>query len=245
MGKIFGILALLLIFGCKKAEDRACYKSRGETATRIVPLEDFMKLKLKKKIKYTLVQNDSSYLKITGGKNLINFINYSYSEDGFLEVFNENKCNFLRNQKDLVEVEIHFKNLDEIFYEGSELLECKDTLNLSALYFVVLDACGTFNLKINADYLSGNISHGNGDYIVSGRAINAGMTIKSNGFCNIENFKVSNDLNLINESEGDMYCTVSGSKVKGYIAGGGNIFYSGVPISSEIKLFGTGKFLEK
>lgn len=231
------------LISCKKSEDRTCYKSLGEKATKIVLLDDFTKMKLKSKMKFVLVQDDSNYLKIVGGKNVINFIKHYYSEEGYLEIYNENKCNFLRNLKEIITVEIHFKTINELFYEGSETLICPDTIQLSFLHFVVLDACGTFNLKIKADYLNGNVSHGMGDYNIEGEVINSTMSIRSNGYCNIEKLKVEQNLGLINESEGNMYVNANNNNISGYISGGGNIYYKGIPLTLEIKLFGTGKFI--
>jgi hypothetical protein len=245
MIRIYKYCVLLFLFSaCNKAEDRVCFKSIGEETSKIIPLEEFEKIKLFKKIKYTLVQDDSTFLKIKGGKNLINFISTKI-QNGFLEIHNENTCNFLRNQNNKVEVEIHFKNLKEIYYSGSEHLICSDTLKLQALKFVVLDACGTFDLKIECDFLSGNISHGCGDYIVTGKTKNAFMENKSNGFCNIENLKTETNLKLVNESVGDMYVNVHNNNLAGYISGKGNIYYTGNPITNELEFYGSGQFIKK
>ncbi len=242
------IAFFLLIFSflaCKKAEHRKCMKSTGENSIRIVALPDFVKLKLKKKLKYILVQNDSTYLKISGGKNMLNLVSWKIADDGFMEIFNENKCNFLRDLKDAITVEIHFKDLNEIMFEGSETLFCPDTLKLNSLSFTILDACGTFNLKIKSNELRGDVAYGWGDYTVEGISENATIAVKSNGFCNVEKLKVNNKYELINESVGDMHVNVSDAKISGYISGKGNIFYKGNPIENEVKLFGEGKMILK
>lgn len=236
-------ISLFLIFSCKKAEKRSCFKSAGQDVNKIIELQDFQKLKLKKKLKYILVQNDSTYLKILGGKNLVNFVHWKISDDGFLEIFNDNKCNFLRDQKNVITVEINFKNLNEIMFEGSETLECKDTLELNTLRFVVLDACGTFNLKLKANFVDGHVSYGWGDYSICGIVQSAILGIKSNGYCHLENLKVLDQYELFNESFGDMHIHATNSKLSGYIAGQGNIFYKGTPLSNKINIYGKGKLI--
>jgi hypothetical protein len=241
---ILFIFLIFCFFSCKKSEERACFKPIGKDSFKIIYLENFEKLKLNKNLKYVLVQDDSSYLKIIGGENLINFVALKMNE-GFLEIHNENKCNFLRDQNNKIEVEIHFKNLSEIYYQGSEKLICKDTLKLNNFFFVILDACGTFDLKIDCNFLSGNISFGCGDYKVLGKAKNASMEIKSNGYCNIEKLQVESNLFLVNESVGDMHVNVENTILGGYISGKGNIYYSGNPLINELKFYGSGKFIKK
>ncbi|MES2589395.1 MAG: DUF2807 domain-containing protein [Bacteroidota bacterium] len=237
------LIILFLLFACKKPEDRKCYKSTGENSVRIVYLADFNKLVLKKKLKYVLVQNDSSYLKIIGGENMLNLVSYELNEEGSLEVFNENKCNFLRDLKESITVEIHFKDLSEIQFEGSETLDCPDTLNLNNLKFVILDACGTMNLKINANSVDGEVAYGWGDYTILGQVQNAQLGVRSNGYCNIENLRVLGDFKLKNESVGNMYINATNSNLSGHISGKGNIFYKGLPLTNTVSMLGEGKMI--
>jgi hypothetical protein len=236
-------LIIVLLFACKKPENRKCYKFLGENSTKRIELKNFTRLKLKKNIVFELVQDDSTYLIVKGGKNVVNFIKTEFDSDGFLHVFNENKCDFLRNQKEKITVEIHFVNLEELFFEVSEKLTCRDTLKLNDFNFTILDACGTMDLLINAQNLKGEVAYGWGDYFIAGKVNNADLGVRSNGYCDVSNLKVIAKYNLKNESPGNMYVNVSNNEVIGMISGAGNIYYQGEPASTTINFYGKGKFL--
>ena len=132
---------LIASFACKKAEDRRCIKSIGEDAVKELSVDQFDRIYLKEHIHYTLVQDTIEKVVIKGGKNLLNFIDVQVI-DGRLEIQNENKCSFLRSYDREVEVEIHFKELINIHYEGTETLTNKGTLELGWLVVLIRDGVG-------------------------------------------------------------------------------------------------------
>jgi hypothetical protein len=238
-------LFFLFIFlsACKKAENRACIKARGENASKQISLPSFDRLILKKGMRFLLVQDKENYLNIIGGKNLLNFISFNVLENGEIEIQNTNKCNFLRKYSSDIMVEIHFKSLKEIRFEGTEELSSKDTLNLLDFKFIVIDACGTFNITLKANYLEADIPYGYGNYILSGTVENAYLQIKSNGFCNTEKLKILNELSVNNESQGDMYINADQKILNGSIKWKGNIYYKGKLKGDELKYYDTGKLI--
>lgn len=238
------LLIVLVLFACKKADDRRCLKFKGELSSKRVELPIFHKLILKKGIKYTLVQDDSNYLSIFGGKNLLNFIEFQEIEAGVIQIENKNTCNFLRNYSSVLVLEIHFTKLNEIRFEGTELLNNQDTLYLQELRFEVIDASGTLDLTIHANKVIADIPYGFGNYILSGVVQDADLGIKSNGYCNTEKLLVVNELLVNNESQGDMYINADKKYLKGSIKWKGNIFYKGELIADQLHYFDSGKLIK-
>ena len=233
------------MFSCKKPENRKCFKSSGSNSTIRIDLNNFDKLVLKKGIKYKLIQDDSTYLKISGGKNLLNFIEHDEIETGKILIENKNKCNFLRKYSKTIDVEIHFINLNEIRYEGTEILNNLDTLFLNDFKFEIIDACGTVDLIVKANKIEADTPFGFGNYNLRGIVNEAKLSIQSNGFCNAENLIIKSILNVDNSSPGDMYINAENINLMGKITGSGNIYYIGNPKTNEVKCFSTGKLIKK
>ena len=146
------IILGFLVFGCKKSEDRNCFKSTGGLSVRDVELNEFGRIFLGPHLKYVFIQDTVNRLEVVGGKNIINFVEASYDGD-LLSINNINKCNFLRSYDKKMTVYIHFKNIYNITFEGTEEVDCQSTLNLNDVVLTIRDGAGEFNLSLNANSL--------------------------------------------------------------------------------------------
>ena len=144
---VFGLI-VLLFSNCKKANERTCWKSAGEQTNKIIPVASFEKLALYEHIKYTLVQDSLEFVEIKAGKNLIDLIDVS-SANSILKIENLNRCNFLGYQKRKVAVEIHVRNLKEIYFKGTDSLVNKGILNLNNLNVKIEDGAGSINFNFS------------------------------------------------------------------------------------------------
>lgn len=243
MKKILFLTLFFGLFACKKAEERSCFKSSGEKTSLHVSLPDFDKLVLNKKLDYTLVQDDSTYLEISGGKNLLNFVEWKETEAGKIEISNSNKCNFLRDLSAKISVEVHFKNLSEIRFMGSEMLRNKDSLKFDNLYLLVVDCSGSVDITVDAKFLKCEVSDGYGDYTLHGKIENADFGLRANGYANCQDVQISSSLKVVNKSVGDIYVNANNCNLSGYIAGSGNVYYKGNPITKQIELLNSGKLI--
>lgn len=243
MKKIIGILVLSILFvACKKPENRTCFKFIGEDSERIEMLSPFNKLVLKAHLEYTIVQDSTDHVVIKGGKNLVQLVRL-VNEDGILTIKNENKCNFLRNEKKTIQVEIHCTSIANIRYEGSEPLKTIGTLKSDYFNLFILDGAGSVNLNLDCIYLDAGTSNGWGDYTLSGKTNKARIGVKSNGYCDVRNLIISDSLYVAQESVGDIHFKASNVRVFGYLKGSGNIYYSGIPSSLSILKTGSGEVI--
>lgn len=243
MRLILFISISIILFSCKKAEDRTCWKSAGDETKLEVSLESFDKLFLREHIVYELVQDSLNKLVITGGENLVKHIKYSVT-DGLLEIKNDNRCNFFRSYKKKIKVEIHFTDIFNIHFEGTEPLTNVDTLKFNYLTFLIRDGSGSVNLKFNSIVIFTTISHGYGDFTFSGKTNYANFNVRSNGYCDAYGLEVADSLVAINNSQGDIKINANGSILKAETDLDGNIYYKGVPSSIKFNQYGKGELID-
>ena len=236
-------LLLYALFACKKASDRTCFKTVGIETTKEIYPKSFNQLHLKEHISYTLVQDTVEKIVLSGGKNLLNLIDFTVSENT-LEIKNMNRCNFLRSYKKKIHAEIHFKDLININYEGTEELNNKDTLNLTWLFLLINNGAGPVKLNVNTSWIDALISHGFGDFTFHGKTKSANINVRSNGFCNIYGLKVIDSLTVISNTQGSVKVNADNAYLNAQIESNGNIFYRGVPKKITLNKLGNGNLIK-
>lgn len=237
------ICGILLLFSCSKAEDRACVKSAGEDAVLEVLTPQIDQLFLHEHLEYVLVQDTVEKVVLTGGKNLLNFVQIDVSE-GLLDISNTNKCNFLRSYKKKVKVEIHFIELINIHFEGTESLTNKDTLQFNWMTFLIRDGAGPVTLNFNANAIYATVSHGWGDFTFNGTVNHANLNVRSNGFCNTYGLKIIDSLTVISNTQGYVKVNANNVKFKSETDLDGDIYYKGIPSLIIFNRYGKGDLID-
>jgi hypothetical protein len=243
---LLGILTILLILtSCRKAEDRRCLKTIGDESERIIETESFDKLYLKEKLRYVLVQDTVEKVVLKGGENLLNFIDVKVV-DGRLELYNENKCNFLRNLKKKVVAEIHFKTLINIHFEGTEELRSEGGLNFSWLTLLIRDGAGPVKLDLQGEAIFATVSHGWGDFTFTGNVKHANLNVKSNGWCDTYGLNVEDSITVVSNTPATLKVNADGAALKAELDGSGDIWYIGSPIGTPVVYqYGTGELIQQ
>ncbi|ASS48123.1 MAG: hypothetical protein A3D31_00460 [Candidatus Fluviicola riflensis] len=236
-------LVVLGFTGCKKPEDRKCFKSTGEDTELEIPLTEFDRLKLNSHVSYLLIQDSTDKVVIKGGKNVVKLVECKVT-DKLLEITNKNKCAFLRNAKRELLVEIHFTNIINIHYEGSEYLKSEGTLNLDYFTLMVRDGAGPVELTLNSKVIDADISHGWGDYTLHGTTEFARISARSNGFCDVYDLTVTDSLYVASETPGHVRVRAEGIPLYGYIKSSGDVFYQGTPSVINIVQTGSGELIK-
>lgn len=245
MKTVLYISVILIIFSCKKAEDRSCFKCTGDVISKEVFLEDFDKMHLGPHIRYELVQDTINKLVITGGSKLVNLISSSITESELI-IENKNRCNFLRSyKKGEVLVEIHFKELINVLFEGTKELTCRDTINSQYFVFVIRDGAGHVDLKLKAESLSLVVTHGWGNYNVEGEVNNAKFDIRSNGFGDTYKLKVFDVIDLVSNSQQTLKINADKCILNAQTDADGDVWYIGIPDTIKFNQYGTGDLLDK
>jgi len=233
------LLTAVLVFACKKPENRKCFKLLGSETTKEIPLESFERLDLREHVEYVLIQDSLDMVVLKGGKNLLNLIEVK-SESGLLTIENKNRCGFLRNAKKVVVAEIHFTKLVNIRFIGTEPLTNQGTINTDYLTFYSRDGAGDVNLNINALIVDAEANHGWCNFTLTGTAQKARICAKSNSYCDVSGLTVTDSIYVASETVGDIKINADNLKIYGYITESGNILYKGTPLGIDVMLNGTG-----
>ena len=238
------ILCLVVFaFSCKKAEDRICFKSIGKEKSIETIVDSYDTLRLYDDIKYQLIPDTIFKVEVIGGENLIKHIDVQHANNT-LTVENNNKCNFLRRLDERVTVKIYTSDLNYIQYEGSEELKSTDTLYSSVLRLNIRDGAGDVDLTVLNGYTSAVVSHGFGGFRISGQTLNAFLNCNTNSTCDARSLKVSQELNVNSNTQGDMYVNATGTdSFVGVTNQQGNIYYLGIPDLTEFKNYHTGEII--
>jgi hypothetical protein len=238
------IFSIVLLVSCKKAEDRECMKSAGKQTSLEIALSDFKKLRVGPKIEVVLVQGAENKLVVHGRENVIKHISHDINEEGVLMLVNNNRCNFLRSfEKNKVKVEVHFIDLNDLFFEGTFDLTTKGVINTNNIKLNIQDGGATVYLQLNCYRIEANQGHGYGDFVLSGECHDANLRVTSNGFADATGLKVNNELIVISNTPVSSSVNVDGAKTTIEIGGSGNVKYIGQPLTMKIVKYGTGQLI--
>jgi hypothetical protein len=124
-----------LFFSCEKRQLDDCFSSTGSITEEIRSLAPFSKLKIGDRFEVLLIQDSSKeeHALVRCGKNIQEGISFKVNEGGWLEISNDNTCNFVRSFKTPIEIEIHLRELNEIMLTGATNIRTKDSLTLQSL----------------------------------------------------------------------------------------------------------------
>ena len=234
---------LSILTACKKPEERTCFKRTGDIDTLEVSVGGFDKLFLHEHVEYQLIQDSLDKVVLVGGKNLLGEIQLTVTE-GLLDISNHNRCNFLRDYQKKVMAEIHFTNIINIHFEGTETLANRDTLQFDWLTFLIRDGAGPVKLNFNAQYVNAIVSHGWGDFTFKGTVNQANLNVRSNGYCDTYGMKVLDSLTVISNTQGTVKVNANGVKLKAQTEADGNILYKGVPSFIQFNQIGAGSLID-
>jgi hypothetical protein len=239
------LLILFSIVSCKKAEERSCFKKSGETSKLILNPGEFKRIYLKEHIDYVMVQDTINYLVVEGGKNLIGFIDCSIINNE-LVISNKNKCNFLRYKTSKITVEIHFKTIENLIFQGTELLTNRNNWNFGQMNIILKDAGGTMMLT-NFEGNSLNLinTHGWGDIHLSGNVHYFRADLDGNGYFDALNFSVKDSISVISNSSITSKLNADNCKLKAQLKAIGDVWYVGTPINIWKQELGSGRLIDK
>jgi hypothetical protein len=233
------LLVGLLVFSCKKPENRTCFKFMGPETTKEIPLASFDRMDLREHVEFVLIQDSLDKVVLKGGKNLLNLVEVT-SDGGLLMIENKNRCGFLRNAKKVVVAEIHFTKLINIRFIGTEPLRSQGTIFTDYFTFYSRDGAGDVTLDVNALQVNAEANHGWCNFTLTGITQSARICAKSNSFCDVIGLKVTDSIYVASETVGDMKINADNLVIHGYITGSGNILYKGTPLGQDVLINGTG-----
>ena len=244
MNKIyFSLILLFSIVACKKPDERACLKRSGDNIKKILNPGEFSRVYLKEHLNYVMVQDTVNYIVIEGGSNLVGFVDCSII-DNELVVSNNNKCKFLRYKTEKITVEIHFREIDQLIFQGTELLTNRNNWNFNQISIVLKDAGGSMNLtNFTGNTLNLVNSHGWGDITLSGGVNFFRAEMIGNGYFDSQNFIVQDSISVISSSSTLSKLNSDSCLLKAQLRATGDVWYYGDPFQIWKEELGSGKLV--
>jgi len=240
----FLLLLFIQITSCKKPENRSCWKGTGKVLTTYVSLPSFQSMELHQRLNIELVQDSLDFLEIEAGENLQNFIDWSVV-DGKLEIWNQNKCAYLRYKTGDVKITIHFKSLTKLIYWGSELLVSRDTIQADYMDVLMNDGAGDLDLRIHANVINVVNPHGFSNISIDGICKFLRLDIDGYGTFDTRELKVTDSIAVMYASNGTSYLDAQNIKIKAELSSSGNVMYQGLPSVIQKMRYGTGDLIHQ
>ncbi len=230
--KLIVILTLFALSACKKPDERACFKNLGDTDSLVIPFAgNFDEFVLGGNIKYEFYQDSSYQIVVKGGKNVIPFIEAT-DQDTALVIQNKNRCNFLRDGNSKITVELHFPEYKQLSGTPDDSVTFKDTISGSVLEIEFLGGACSMVLNVDLNILKINLAFSAGDFYVGGQvAVKSDLVVKTNAYGNATAL-VCPYYFLHNRSNADLHVNLEASSADIFIAGTGDIYYTGNPFST-------------
>lgn len=236
-------LTFVLVSACKKPEERTCFKFSGKIDSLDIQVESFNELNLGKRLNYNLVPDTINFIRIKGGSNLLRLVSHEVNQ-GILYIENQNRCDFLRDFSEILEVEIHFVHLNRVEGRISHNLNSLDTIRGTYFNLSLTGASGYANLLVNTEFINGFANDGNADYTFSGVTKYAHIQAHSNGFADARPLKVTEVLEVTSRSNRSIFCHAEGISLIVNIERTGSVYYTGNPSSIVLNKTGTGNLVK-
>lgn len=237
----FYIAILLLLFSCKKVEDRTCWKSQGEINNFERYLDEFNAIETKGSIEIHLVQDSLNFAVLKCGTHLEKQIQ-TRVEAKHLYIENHNRCSFVRPKQETPILELHYIFLDTIHHAASESLKTINCIKTNHLVLKSLDNSSHLDLEVDVKDLIFHTSDSWTDLTVKGKVDQLTFYLKGNSFSDAKKLEIK-EATVISKSAGNIELGTILNKLKVDIRGSGNIYYSGNPATIEKTDTGDGELI--
>lgn len=221
------ILAFFAVFtSCKKVP-----LTIGKTVVEERTLKPFNTLIVNNDINLTLVRDDSCFIEIKAGENIIGNI-LSEVNDSILTLRNDNKVNWIRTYDYRIDATLHFTDIRKLTFGACGELRTKNQFNAENRHYEIVVDGGSGDIFMefnNCENLKVNYLDGTSQLNLSGEGNESIFIYKgSYGLVHAEGYNADN-VTIANNSTGDCWVNAN-KKLNSCIKHLGNIYYKGEPI---------------
>lgn len=222
--RIIYVFLCLCLISCESFNP---FEGEGEYTEKTFDLGLISNIKNDNNFKIIIVEDNTDYLILKGGENIINKCEVNYN-NGLLTLNHEYK-NQIRNF-DLITAEIHLSKLDTITVNAPANISTPDLINGEHLYIDITTEAELVEMNLQLNYQSlkfhsrGSVS---GGYTFSGTCDIANYTL--NGITNIMATDLkSQEVRIAQNGIGDAHVWVE-NMLNVTFYNSGNIYYKGNP----------------
>lgn len=244
MKNILLILTLSLAFftSCKKGAFTDCFRSTGTIVKKERSIGNFNNILLKDNVNLILNKSGNNGITIEAGSNLIDGIITEVTENGVLELRNDNQCNWIRSYESPINVYLDYVDIDSIEYRSIGDISSADTLSTDTLWLKVSEGAGQINLSLNVERLYCVLSYGTANIVLDGKSGLSYVYSGSFGLIDMVNLE-SNFIYVKSQSSNDMYLRAK-TCLGVIIENVGNIYYAGNPSTVTLDKTGPGELIK-
>lgn len=234
-------VALLLMSGCDNT-NFDCVKKAGDNTTVELSLPPFHSININDGINVVLKSGNVQEVRLTAGENLVAGIKLSVDEEGFLNIYNANNCNWIRSYRD-INLHLTLDTLVRINHYGFGRLSSEGVVTFNNFTVNIQDGTGDVRLEVDNEKL----------YIVNNSIANCYISGQTNdfivgyyyndGICEAE--ELSAKRVSINHLGTNTIAVNPSEYLTGSLQSSGDIVYQGNPEKIEVNVTGTGTLRKK
>lgn len=223
----FIIILTLFFFSCKKENMCDCIKSTGTRTTEYHSVSNFNGIIVYDRMDVYLTQGNNYEVRVEAGKNLQSLIKTELDGET-LKVFNKNRCNWVRDYNEKINVFITAPLFNYIENKGVGDIQSLSVITQSIIGVQVKNT-GDVTLQVNTKGVGGG-AHGNGNLYLSGTTDQLFYNYVGTNSLNASDLKVNNYIYLYCNTIGKTYINAPENGLMDiFINQSGNIYYTGNP----------------
>jgi hypothetical protein len=217
-----------------------CFKSTGDIKTETRNISGFNKISVENNINLYITEDSVFSLSVEAGSNLLSLIKTEVM-DSCLYLKNDNKCNWVRNFKDKINIFLKCPKIKEIVYKGSGNVTATDTLNANNFRLDDWNGTGTIDLTLKSNWTILNLHTGPADLNVKGKSGVTYLYSAGNGKADLRNL-ITDYCFVTTKSTNSCY-VYAAKELDAKIYEIGDIYYTGSFYYLKTEITGSGQMI--
>jgi len=236
----FIIISTILLIGCKKPNERSCWKGAGKVVSETRELANKSVINIFDDADVILIQDNLNYIEIESYSNLVSFIKTN-SSDTAIEIKNLNRCNFIRDKSIQNTIIIHFSDIQTLNLYGTGKINFMGEIIQNNLEINSYKSRSEFTLNISCNQLKCIFMEGSINANLSGSSDSTYIYQSKHSIVDASNLSGSY-LHFSNRSTGDGHVGPTNT-LAAELLDVGNIYYQGNPTLNILADIGLGNII--
>ena len=220
------IIIFLSLVACNKTSAPDCIKTKGNVIESTRELDNFNRVILRDMIDLKVIQDQSNFLKIRAGENIIPKI-VTKVENNELLIEDNNRCNFIRDLEERITIELHTSGFRDLEVYGSGDISFKNPMIVPVFNMDAFETNAKHDINVQTDSCKIKYHIGGNDLILEGTSNYLFLFNLGNNWMRAEGL-TSSLTHISSDSSGDVFVNVQNTLLY-EIHQTGNIYYQGIP----------------
>jgi hypothetical protein len=236
------ITLAVCVLACKSGDAPDCFKQAGADVVEVRSFSGGIRqINIEGLIDVEIRTDNEGAIEVFGPEYLVNGI-ITEQDGGFLNLRNENTCNWVRNLGIRFKVVIHASQLEAVNYKGQGDVIFVDTLYTNQFSFENRQGFGDVLIRYVGDSLNVTNHTGYANFILQGSSRTAGFFHQGVGVFDAADF--SSSAVYSNNSSINQLLVNSTGYLFAKLSNKGNTYYKGSPDLIDLDINGTGILIQ-